>query len=230
MKVFQIRVKLYLLQEINVIDIQERLCSLLDETLSNDSYLLELHQENKYKNYTFSQLFPIEPDKLYKKGKIYTLTIRTVNPSLTKYFSEILPDFSNDYFKGLEVENICINQKILEKIYSITPCIIKDKQGYWKKYMTLEQYEERIKVNLVKKYNYIHNTEIDENFQLFTSIIVKNRIPIGVKYKDITLLGDKIQATVASNIQAQVLCHMALGTGILENNARGSGFINFRYL
>ena len=37
-----------------------------------------LHEENVYKNYCYDLLCPVEKDKIYKRGKIYTLTIRTV--------------------------------------------------------------------------------------------------------------------------------------------------------
>lgn len=49
-------------------------------------------------------------------------------------------------------------------------------------------------------------------------------------YKNINLLGDKIVLEVAQNHQAQELAYLALGVGLLENNSRGFGFVNFKYL
>ena len=41
------------------------------------------------------------------------------------------------------------------------------------------------------------------------------------------LLGDKMEIVVANNKGAQELFYMALGTGLLENNSNGCGFVNF---
>ena len=44
------------------------------------------------------------------------------------------------------------------------------------------------------------------------------------------LLGDKLQLTVADDEVSQRIAYMTLGTGIGENNGRGMGFVNFRWL
>ena len=49
-------------------------------------------------------------------------------------------------------------------------------------------------------------------------------------YKNIHLLGDKISIEIAQNERAQKLAYLALGTGVLENNSRGFGFMNYEYL
>ena len=46
---------------------------------------------------------------------------------------------------------------------------------------------------------------------------------------DIALLGDKVNLTAACNDMAQELLYMALGTGVGENNARGCGFLGYRF-
>ena len=37
-----------------------------------DQALKQLHEENRYKNYVFCNLYPIEKDGIYKAGNIYT--------------------------------------------------------------------------------------------------------------------------------------------------------------
>ncbi len=57
-----------------------------------------------------------------------------------------------------------------------------------------------------------------------------NKKPIATKYKDISILGDKIKFMISDNEQAQKIVNFALGTGLGEMNSRGLGFINYRYL
>ena len=105
--------------------------------------------------------------------------------------------------------------KIFEKVYTLTPALIKSKEGYWEDNISRDEYEERIKVNLIKKYNDFTGEKLDENFKL---------------YKGKVFLGDKLSFIVSDNEIAQKLWYMSLGTGILENNSRGCGFVNYKYL
>ena len=92
--------------------------------------------------------------------------------------------------------------------------------------MSFGNYERRLKENLIKKYNCLNKVKIDENFQLYSAIEFKNKLPIKISYKNISLLGDKFNIYISDNEQAQSLAYMCLGTGILEMNARGFGFVN----
>jgi CRISPR-associated endoribonuclease Cas6 len=121
-------------------------------------------------------------------------------------------------------------KKHIEKLYSITPAIMKNEDGYWKNKIKLDEFERRLKENLIKKYNSSMNTKIDENFQLYTTIEFKNKKPISTNYKNIKLLGDKISLNIAENENAQKIAYMSLGTGVFEMNARGYGFVNYRWL
>lgn len=97
--------------------------------------------------------------------------------------------------------------------------------------MALPEFENRLKVNLIKKYNQLTDSKIlDEEFELYNLIEFTNSKPIKVPYKGIHLLGDKINLTAAPNPTAQMLLYMSLGTGICENNSRGCGFVNCRWL
>ena len=66
-----------------------------------------------------------------------------------------------------------------------------------------------------------------EDFDFYNALRFKNNKPVKVCYKDIVLLGDKMEIVVANNKGAQELFYMALGTGLLENNSNGCGFVNF---
>lgn len=228
MKVIQIRIKILLKENIHISDIQSKVCGLIDYSFSKRKELLDMHNENKYKFYCFDFPYPAERDQVYKKGKIYTLTIRTVDFDLAEFFSNSLLDVQTRFIKALSSEVKILPQKPIEKIYSLTPAIIKNDTGYWRDNMSMDDYEKRLKENLIKKYNIIADTKMDEDFKLFDKIELKNRKPISVKYKKIKLLGDKVNLYIADNDRAQVLAYMAIGCGIMEMNSRGCGFVNYK--
>ena len=123
-----------------------------------------------------------------------------------------------------------VPKKFIEKIYTLTPIIIKTESGYWKGNLSIDGFEKRIRENLIKKYNEINNTKIEEDFELYNSIEFKNKKPVSVNYKNIKLLGDKISINISSNPVAQELAYLSLGTGVGEMNSRGLGYVNYRYL
>ena len=230
MEVYENKVKIYLLKDIKSEDVQIEICKIIDTALGKDEQWEAFHNKNEFKNYCFDCLYPIPDDKVYKSGQIYTFTVRTIDAKLAQYLNEFLANEYNSTIKCLTTEIRTIPKKFIEKIYSLTPAVLKDDAGYWKDKLSLKDFEIRLKVNLIKKYNTINNTKIDEDFDLYTSIEFKNKKPCPIKYKNIKLLGDKISLNISDDKIAQDIAYMAIGTGILENNGRGSGFVNYRWL
>ena len=91
------------------------------------------------------------------------------------------------------------------------------------------EFEERLKANLIRKYNFFQHKKLEGGFCLFRRMEFMNRKPVRVPQKNISLLGDKISLTAAQNETAQELLYMALGTGVGENNAEGCGFLGYRF-
>lgn len=230
MQIIQIRVKVLVKEDTPADDMQSRVCGLIDYSFSKRDELLSMHNMNKYKFYCFDSLYPVESDRIYKKGKVYALTIRTLDLNLAEFFSNSLLDVETYYVKALSSEIKIIPQKPIEKIYSLTPAIIKNDSGYWRDSMSIDDYERRLKENLIKKYNDITGEKMDEDFELFNKIELKNRKPISVRYKNIKLLGDKVNLYISDDKRAQQLAYMALGSGIMEMNSRGCGFVNYKFL
>lgn len=229
-RVYSVRIRIYIIRDIPVEKIRGAVTEFLDSGLVVNPQLAALHSQNKYKYYVYDSLYPIEKDKIYKKDHIYTLTIRTLYTTLAKYFSEYVVNTYTDKIKGLTAQVRMIPKKHIDVLYTLTPAILKCDSGYWKDEMTVEQYEERLKVNLIKKWNEFQGEKIEENFELFTGVEFLSKCPIASEYKGIKLLGDKIRIHVADNEKAQKLAYMALGTGVLEMNSRGYGFVNYRWL
>ncbi|MDO4296945.1 MAG: CRISPR-associated endoribonuclease Cas6 [Lachnospiraceae bacterium] len=229
MRVYQIRLKLYFLTSIPVGKVQEKLTAFIDKSLGRVDELLQMHEENRFKSYSYDLPYPLEQDKVYKEGKIYTVTIRTVDPKLAKHFREVCVNNYTWEMKGLTAEMRIIPERKIASIYTLTPVILKDYRGYWRENMSLEAFEERLKINLIKKWNALHGEKLQEDFELYTLLEFMNEDPIVMEYKKIRLLGDKIRLQIADNETAQKLAYLALGTGLLEMNSRGAGFVNYRW-
>ena len=68
MKVIQIRVKVLLKENVEVDDIQSKVCGVIDYSFSKREELLKMHNTNMYKFYCFDLPYPVEVDKVYKKN------------------------------------------------------------------------------------------------------------------------------------------------------------------
>lgn len=229
-KVFEIKVKTFLLENIKFEDSLEQMGSIIDSTLIQNEQFKELHENNKYKNYCFSSLMPIEKDKVYKKGKIYDFIIRTVDIELAKFLECRIKDQVGIKLKCLTSETKIIPKHHISEIYTITPVIVKTSEGYWKNSISLDKYESLLKINLIKKARQLGITELDENEVVFENLEFTNRRPIGNSIKNVKLLGDKIKITIADNHVAQELAYISLGAGIGEIGSRGYGFVNYQWL
>ena len=229
MQVFEISISVKLKQDIPSDYALEHIASFLDQVLCKAGFET-LHKTNQYKNYCFNSLYPIEDSQTYQKDKKYSFQVRTVDANLADTFTSRVLQKHSKTFTILNSQIKIIPKHIINKVYSITPCIMKNENGYWRKSGNIEDFERRLKENLIKKYNGFTGTKINEEFQLCTSLRFKNKGPISCAYKNIHLLGDKLEMEPDSSKEAQELIYMALGTGILETNARGYGYINYQWL
>ncbi|MTI46542.1 MAG: CRISPR-associated endoribonuclease Cas6 [Firmicutes bacterium] len=230
MKVYEVSILAFLLNDIDLQESLFKIAEFIDSGMAKKPELLEFHNKNTYKNYCFASFYPLEKDKIYKAGNNYTIRIRTVDYKLAEFFNEELVNHFNDNIKSLTSTIRVLPKNHIEKIYSITPVVMKTEEGYWKGHIALNDFERRLKENLIKKYNLLMNTKLDESFQLYTSIEFTNKKPIAVEYKGRKILGDKLTIHIDDNKTAQILAYMSLGTGVLEMNARGAGYMNYRWL
>ena len=225
-------IKIYLLSDIITSEIMGKTAALIDGTLGKKEDYLLFHRMNNYKNYSFDGFYKVEMLGIYCEGNIYTFRIRTVDSALADYLEKELYTAYTKEIKVLTVGKKVIAPKNIEKIFSITPVVIKnDGFGYWRGNLTIEDYEKRLRENLIKNYNKFYKEKIEEDFELFTRIEFNNRKPIAIPFKNnISLLGDKITLHVSENAKAQSLAYFALGVGVGENGSRGMGFCGYKYL
>lgn len=230
MKVYELKLKVFLLKDIYADKSTESIAQLIDKSFSKTEEMRKLHKDRKFKFYTFNSFYPIELQKIYKEGKIYTILIRTVDEELIKHFKTYLANEYTDKIKALTIETKIITKKDIHKLHCVTPCVVKFDGGYWKGKYSLSEYEDRMKMNLIKKYQELYDIKLDENFELFNHIEFNNKKPISIPIKNINLLGDKLTLQVAGNETAQILSYFALGVGLCELNSRGYGYMNYKYL
>lgn len=228
--VMQIRIRLYLLSDIPASKIQMETAAFLDKQLVQDEEFAKLHSVNQFKNYCYDSLYPVEPDRIYRKDKIYTLTIRTMDRNLAAFFEKQAVNGYTEAMKALTAEVRLIPKKQIALIWSLTPVILKCESGYWRDSLSIGQYEERLKINLLKKWKQLYGEKLEEDFELFTGIEFLNKAPIAIEYKGIRLLGDKPRLHIAENQEAQRLAYLAVGGGLGEMNARGYGFCSYRWM
>ena len=230
MVVNELYVKVYCLQDLSKREVFIQISKLIDCSLMVDDETQHIHTDRTYKSYSFGGLMPLEIDGVYKKGNIYTFVVRTVKKELVTVFKRHLINQYTKYLKALTIEEKVIRERPIQKIFTLTPVIMKFDQGYWKGHYSEEVFEKRLRENMIKKYNTLYQTKLDEDFELFQYIKFDNQKPVAFRCKDITLLGDKVTLEIAAHATAQKLAYMAIGTGIGEMNARGAGFINYTYL
>jgi len=231
LKVFELSTKVYLTDNISAPYMMGKIAALIDNTLSITEEYLEFHKGNFYKGYSFDGFYNVEKDGMYKKGNIYTFRIRTIDDKLVLYLEEKLTNNFTKEIKVLSIVKKVVPKKHIEKIFAITPVVIKHDQGYWRNNLSLQEYEKRLVDNLIKNYNFFVGEKIDENFEMFKYIKFDNKKPVAVTYKDnISLLGDKITAFISEDERAQELAYLSLGVGLGENSSRGCGFCGYKYL
>lgn len=229
-KVYEMEVKVYLLSGINASESNIFITELIDSVLTKDDDFLKMHVTNSFKPYVFNNFYPMESDYMFKEGNIYTFRLRAIDEKLVNYLKENIRNAYTNTIKVLTVLSKVIPPKHIEKIFSITPIIMKFEDGYWRTSHNINDVEDRIIGNLKKKYKQFFGEEVPNNIEIFNCMKFKNKKPLPTKYKNIQLLGDKIEFKVANNRVAQELAYLSLGVGVGELNARSFGFMNYIWI
>lgn len=226
-ELFEMKVKVYVMQNITMDESAVEIAKLIDTSLLQSDEMKKLHADKTYMPYVMNSFYPIESKGIYKEGNIYTIIVRTISQPFKTHCENILCHTYTDKLKVLSVQSRKLRKSMIEKVYTITPVILKfENTGYWGNEYTIYDFERILKDNLFKKYKQFFGEQLNEQVELYNHLQFDNQKPVAMKYKNIKLLGDKLTIQVASNETAQKLFFMALGCGIGHNNSRGAGFIN----
>lgn len=222
MQYYNIKVAVLLKNDTQAFENYEKISKLISASMLKDQTLKQLHEENKYKNYVFCNLYPIEKDGVYKAGNIYTFQIRTIDFKLGLKIKQVLNNFQNEEFKVIVSDLESSTQRKINTLATLTPAIITSDKGDYLINNDMQLVKERILANAQKKYNQLYNEKIDMDF--IKSIKQTNNKPIKIPYKNINILGYKFEIEVKDDPISQNLAYLILSVGLLEKNAEGFGF------
>lgn len=226
----ELKVKVYLLKDIEFKHVNAAITGVIDKCLGKNEDYLKFHKNNNFKNYCFNLLYPLEKTKVYSAGNIYTFIVRSIDDKFADFILRNIVNEYTDKIKVLTINNSEVSKKAINYVYSITPVVIKLNDGYWRNNISIEEFEKRLKENIIKKYNDFYNTKINEDFEIFNHIKFNNIKPIATNYKNVNILGDKLSIEISQNSMAQELAYFMLGVGLGEMNSRSFGFVNFKWL
>lgn len=222
MQYYNIKVAVLLKNDTQAFENYEKISKLISASMLKDQTLKQLHEENRYKNYVFCNLYPIEKDGIYKAGNIYTFQIRTIDFKLGLKIKQVLNNFQNEEFKVIVSDLETSTQRKISTLATLTPAIITSDKGDYLINNDMQLVKERILANAQKKYNQLYNEKIDMDF--IKSIKQTNNKPIKIPYKNINILGYKFEIEVKDDPISQNLAYLILSVGLLEKNAEGFGF------
>lgn len=222
MQYYNIKVAVLLKNDTQAFENYKKISKLISASMLKDQALKQLHEENRYKNYVFCNLYPIEKDGIYKAGNIYTFQIRTIDFKLGLKIKQVLNNFQNEEFKVIVSDIESSTQRKINTLATLTPAIITSDKGDYLINNDMQLVKERILANAQKKYNQLYNEKIDMDF--IKSIKQTNNKPIKIPYKNINILGYKFEIEVKDDPISQNLAYLILSVGLLEKNAEGFGF------
>jgi CRISPR-associated endoribonuclease Cas6 len=210
-------------EDVPIKDVQYSLASLISNSMTNDEILKKLHQQNCFKPYVFCAPYPLEPERLYHKGRMYCFNLRTPDLKFALAMKKYLPR-AKGVAKVIAVELKNYKQSYINELISLTPIVCTVENRCWLPGDGLGLLDERLHINAVKKYKLQDPsfTETEEFF--FEHIELTNNKHISLRYKDTVLLGHKIRVSVKPHEWAQQLAFTVLGRGFLEKNAQGFGY------
>ncbi|WP_303865035.1 CRISPR-associated endoribonuclease Cas6 [Alkalibaculum bacchi] len=225
---YELVITILLKDNIHLENSYEFLSTFLNKGMLQDEKLKELHQENKFKFYSYSNLQPLERDKIYKEGRIYYFNLRSIDISFLGRMKRAIT-YKNPYCKVISSEIKTCKPKYISKIVSLSPAVSTIDSGrYWVKEDGLDLIMSRICSNGNKKYESYYGKEVDKNHIFVESIVQLNNFAIKIPYKNTFLLGNKFEIGIKSDELSQAIAKIVLGTNLLEKGSIGCGYCLYK--
>ena len=232
MKYFELTCKAYLKNDISFKDSFEAINKYISFSMAQNERLKKLHESKGYKFYVYNNFYPIEQDKLYKKGNIYEFKIRSIDENFINTLEMLLKQNTNNpNLLVVESYKRSIKQFFISELYSITPVISINSDG---KYWTFDMDGDIVKLqkllqdNLEKKYTSFYNQDIKPTQNFIQLLEIKNRKPQNIWVKKdckvFRFFGNKFKIIPNEDEESQKLAFLALGCGLGEKNSFGGGF------
>lgn len=123
---------------------------LINKTMLKSPDNKALHESKGFKHYCFGSLFPIEKDKVYKSGNVYTFKIRSLNMNFIEGIRRNIKSVVNEKFNILAVEVTSRNQRYISDIYTLTPVVVTmEDNKNWTMESDFLVVKERLKANAI---------------------------------------------------------------------------------
>lgn len=242
MKIFELKCITYLKQDVSFEDSFDSISKFINYSICQKDEYKQKHNQNVFNNYCFGSFFPIEKDKLYKKGNTYYFTFRTIDEKFAKELSNLLrANINNPYLQIVQVEKRDIKQFFISEIYSATPVIIslkKENEKSHQLFWTLEksgdilELQKQLQENLIKKYEEFFGEKLNVSQNFIQLLEIKNHKPQSVCFtttknemqKKVRLIGNKFRIVPNEDEISQKLAFLSLGVGLGEKISYGAGF------
>lgn len=222
----ELTVTIQLIKDIKYSELVDRLSYAMNMYFLATPELRAFHKENKVKKYSYSGLYPVSLSKVYLKGEMYSFKIRFIDNKIADEFKNSLINNQNPIFIVLGIdEQIKEKRGLIRGLYTVTPSIITvaNNKQWVANEEELEFAKERILKNTIRKFNELTGLTMGV-YDFIDKIEIQNKKPIGFKYKETTLLGNKFKIAIKEDEFSQQLAFLILGTGLLEKNALSFGF------
>ena len=232
MKYFELTCTAYLKKEIDFKESFEILSKYISFSMAQSQELEKLHKQKGYKYYSFGNFYPIEKEKIYKKGNTYQFKLRSPDASFIDKLSQTLREnINNPHFMVVEVSKRTIKQFFISELYSVTPVIITTENGmFWTmdKDGDIMKLHKQLHDNLEKKYVDFYGEKLQGEQNFIQLLEVKNRQPQNIwlskNGKSFRFFGNKFRIVPNEDDVSQKLAFLALSCGLGEKNSFGGGF------
>lgn len=208
-------------------EVQSGLAGLISNAMLSDEQLKAIHPQNRFKPYVFCAPYPLEPDRIYHRDRMYCFHLRTQDLSFALAMKDYLPR-AKGVAKVVSIELRNYPQKHISEIVSLTPIICTVNKRCWMPENGLGLLAGRLHTNAIKKRKALDASFVEPDELFFERIELLNRKPIIMDYKGTTLLGHKVRLSVKPNEWAQQLAFTVLDSGLAEKNALGFGYCILR--
>lgn len=213
------------LKDVTFDEVQSDIAEQINQGMLLDEELKIFHHQRGFKQYCFSSPYPLEQDKIYRKGRIYCFNLRTMHLTFAMRIRQYLPK-TNGVAKVISSELRNYSFKHINQLITLTPIVSTLENRSWLHNDGIALLSERIHLNAYKKCR-----SLDESFEapeefFFDRIEILNKIPIKIKYKskNTIFLGHKIKLDVKPQPWAQQMANIVLASGVLEKNSLGMGY------
>lgn len=222
-ELYKLNITIALMKNIYLKDLYFELNKLINFSMAKSQFLLDLHNKNGFKHYSFSNFTPIEKDYIYKKGNFYNLSLQSLDNKIIQEFKHCLDKliFNEMVVYNTNIKTIKLNQ--LKDIVTITPFVVtKDNKCLDKKSIIF--IKNALIKNSIRKFNDFYKQNIDEDFDFMENIEIINAQPIVANYKGGVLIGNKCRITIKDDELSQKIGQVILGSGLGEKNTIGMGY------